>query len=231
MPKKSTKQTKDTEVAQVTETKPTKAVKAPKVEKAQVKQTEQPVQHVQTATEESQNKKSVRKAGRTVLVKSMSGATLSSSSFDSLEGLTNKSETKASSSYFLTFDSVANAVKASRKLRAESTDYRVKFSYYRIFFTMNGLTDTTEYNQVKKELMDHVTAQSGSSVLYCKFYRKDNKYLGCGDLTVDTIDGMNALLSKDGGKKEFTIGTYTGTFYRFNGKKDKSDDQAVETSA
>ena len=233
MPSKTTKQTKNTEANNVSETKTTKVAKTSKVEKAPVKQTETkpvPVQTEQTQTQE-QSKKAVRKAGRTLLVKSVSGTALTGSSFDSLEGLQHKSETKASSSFFLTFDTVGNAVKASRKLRNESSDYRVKFSYYRVFFTVNGLTDATDYNQTKTSLVDHVTNQTGASVLYCKLYRKDDKYLGCGDMTLDTLDGMNALLSKDGGKKEFTLGSLSGTFYRFNGKKDKNDTQEAETTA
>ena len=71
-----------------------------------------------------------------------------------------------------------------------------------------------------------VTDKTKSSVLYCKFYRKENKYLGCGDFTIDTIDGMNTLLSKDGGIKDYTIGQLSGTFYRYNGKKDKSQEQS-----
>ena len=40
--------------------------------------------------------------------------------------------------------------------------------------------------------------------------------MGCGDFTIDTIDGMNSIISKD-----FTIGDYNGTFYRYNSKKNK----------
>ncbi len=201
--KKQTKQTKE-EAPKVT--------KAPKVE-----------EQVADANDSSKSKKSVRKAGRTLLVKTVSGNSISASVFDGLEGLKSKSETKTSSSYFLTFDTITNAVNAYRKLRAESTDYRVKYSYYRMFFTMNGLTDSSDYNQVKKDLVDWVVKNSGSSVLYCKLYRQDSKYLGCGDFTIDTLDGMNTLLAKEGGLKEFTIGSLSGTFYRYNGKKDKQD--------
>lgn len=177
-------------------------------------------------TEKSQyddkQKKSVRKAGRTILVKSFSGNPINSSVFSALTGVSSLSETKSSSSYFLTFDNVTNAVNAFRKLRTESTDYRVKFSYYRVFFTINGLTDSTDYNQVKQDFVNYVSDTTKSSVLYCKLYRKDNKYIGCGDFTIDTNEGMNTLLAKEGGLKEFTIGQLTGTFYRYNGKKDKS---------
>lgn len=179
----------------------------------------------------SKSKKPVRKAGRTLLVKSVSGNAINSSVFEGLEGLKNKSETKSTSSYFLTFDTVLNAINAYRKLRSESSDYRVKYSYYRIFFTMNGLTESSDYNQVKKDLVEWVDKNTGASVLFCKLYRQETKYLGCGDFTIDTLDGMNTLLSKEGGFKEFTIGSLSGTFYRYNGKKDKSENNQESTTA
>ncbi len=183
------------------------------------------------SAEDSTDKKSVRKAGRTLLVKSVSGDELNPTMFDGFEGLTTKTETKSTKSYFLTFDTVTNSVNAFRKLRKESPECRVKYSYYRVFFTMNGLVDTTEYNQVKTELTEHVTKQTGANVLYCKLYRKDNKYLGCGDFTIDTLDGMNMLLSKEGTLKEFTLPTssVTGTFYRFNGKKVGSQNESGQS--
>lgn len=183
------------------------------------------VNMVSTVDMEDKQKKSVRKAGRTILVKTISGNSIDSSVFNSLVGLVSHSETKSSCSYFLTFDNVTNSVDAFRKLRTDSTDYKVKFSYYRVFFTVNGLTDSSDYNQVKQDIVNYVGDKTKSSVLYCKLYRKDNKYLGCGDFTIDTIDGMNILLAKEGGIKDFTIGQLSGTFYRYNGKKDKSEQQ------
>lgn len=180
-------------------------------------------------TDDSKLKKAVHKPGRTLLVKSVSGNTINSSVFETLEGLKNKSETKATNSYFLTFNTVSEAVNAYKKLKSDSSDYRVKYSYYRIFFTMNGLTESSDYNQVKKDLVDLVTKNSDSSVLYCKLYRQETKYLGCGDFTIDTLDGMNTLLSKENGLKDFTMGDLTGTFYRYNSKKDKSEEHNISS--
>ncbi len=233
-----TKQTTASTEPSVKETK-TKTVKskqaATKTKKSDETATVVAVAQEETTTavvaadaEAETDKKSVRKAGRTLLVKSVSGDDLSPTMFDGFEGLTTKTETKSTKSYFLTFDTVANSVNAFRKLRKESPECRVKYSYYRVFFTMTGLVDTTEYNQVKTELTEHVTKQTGANVLYCKLYRKDNKYIGCGDFTIDTLDGMNMLLSKEGSLKEFTLPTssVTGTFYRFNGKKVGSQNES-----
>ena len=38
-----------------------------------------------------------------------------------------------------------------------------------------------------------------------KLYKKDNKYMGCGDFTIDTLEGMNKLVSKESTIKDFTI--------------------------
>jgi hypothetical protein len=167
--------------------------------------------------------KSTHKAGRTLLVKSVNNTKLTASQFESLAGLQSSFETKSTNSFFLTFDTIQNAVNAFRSIRTASSDNRVKFSYYRLFFTINGLTESSDYNQVKKELFDYVSSKANTNVLYCKFYRKNDKYLGCGDFTVDTLDGINTLLSKEGGLKEYSFGNYSGTFYRYNSKKDKND--------
>ena len=82
---------------------------------------------------------------------------------------------------------------------------------------MVGLSNNNDYNTIKQSLSKFVSENTNSNVLYCKFYRKENNLLGCGDLTVDTVDGMKKLLSKDG-LKEFTFDSFSGTFYRFNSK-------------
>ena len=164
-------------------------------------------------------KKSVRKAGRTLLVNSLKNDIDEKFAAD-LKGLENQVITKSSKSVFLTFDTVDNAVAAFRKLKANSNDLKVKFSYYRVFFKLSGLTDDTDYNTIKATLTTTVENESGASVLYCKFYRKDNKFIGSGDLTLDTMSGMNKLtINKEG----LTFSGHTGHFYRYNNKK--SDDK------
>lgn len=163
----------------------------------------------------------VTKPGRTLLVKSSSNNQLKESLFSGLVGLKSKSATKTSNSYFLNFDTVENSAAALAVLETKP-ECMAKYSYYRVFFTMNGLTDTTDYNTVKKELTDYVSNRTSSPVLFCKFYRKDSKYLGCGDMTVDTLEAMNTLLSKEDGQKEYTFGSYTGSFYRYNSTGSKS---------
>lgn len=159
--------------------------------------------------------------GRTILLKSSSNTPLDQSIFLSLDGLQSQFETKNSNSFFLTFDSIENAEKAFASLSTSDANHNVKYSYYRIFFTIDGLTDSSNYDEVKQQMSDHIQSKTLSTVLYCKFYRKDKKYLGCGDLTIDTMEGMNLLLTKENNNKEFTLGDLSGTFYRYNNKKSK----------
>ena len=182
-----------------------------------------------TTNEQTEQEQLNNKAGRTLLVKSSSANSIQESSFSNLEGVVSMAKTKSSNSLFLTFDTVVNAVKAFTTINVDSS-YNVKFSYYRVFFTIDGLTDTTDYNQVKKEFTEYVSNLTKSNVLYCKLYRKNNKYIGCGDFTVDTLEGMNSLLAKDNNNKEYSFGSFKGTFYRFNGNKNQNQNQNQKNS-
>jgi hypothetical protein len=168
----------------------------------------------------SEQKKESR-PGRTILLKATSNTPIDQSIFTTLDGLQSNFETKNSNSYFLTFDSVENAENAFNNLSSTADNYNVKYSYYRIFFTIEGLTDSSNYDEVKQQMIDYILSKTSSSVLYCKFYRKDKNYLGCGDLTIDTMEGMNLLLAKENNNKDFAFGDLSGTFYRYNNKKGK----------
>ena len=68
-------------------------------------------------------------------------------------------------------------------------------------------------------------------VLYYKQYMKDNKFIGCGDFTIDTKESMDKLLNKDE-FKNYTIDTLSGTYYRYNKKTDqKSNEYTFDASA
>ena len=203
-----------------TESKP--ATETPVVEK-KVEQT--PVVQEATVTVKTENvensgdkkKKVVRKAGRTILVSPAvtSGSSLSESMFSNFTGLSSTVPTK-NGSFFLTFDTVQSALDNYRKLRQDHPNVRVKFSHYKVFFTVTGLTDSSDYTKVKQDLTNFVEKESDAQVLYFKLYRKGNKYLGCGDMTVDTKVSMDKLLNKESALKNFTVGSLTGTFYRYN---------------
>jgi len=175
------------------------------------------------SNEENKNfnkfKKNLKKPGKTLLVKLFNNESLKDSDLNSLEGLENKSDQKENGIIFLIFDTVNNSLSALKKIKSLYPNCRIKFSYYKIFFTINGLTSESDYNINKKIIMDYVSSISMANVLYCKFYCKDNKYLGCGDLTIDTLEGLNKLISKDNGLKDYKLDDISGSFYRFNVKK------------
>ena len=122
----------------------------------------------------------------------------------------------------LIVDTPPDALSALINLKKKS-NLLVNFSYYKIFFTIKGLNtnDTSDYNQVKKDLIEFVNNEVQANVLYCKLYCKNNKYIGCGNLTVDTLDSMLMLLSKNSNLKDFSFKSYTGSFYKFTEKKIK----------
>jgi hypothetical protein len=104
----------------------------------------------------------------------------------------------------------------------------VKFAHYRVFFTMENLSEETKYDDVKDKHVKFVQDNTDSEVLYYKLYR-NKSYLGCCDLTIDTKDALDKLLCQDQ-HKEFDLGNGNiGVFYRYN-RKDKGSHQFNETS-
>lgn len=167
---------------------------------------------MQTGNNSSNTKRYTRKAGRTLLVK-----TTSKQDFSGLEGLVSTHLTERTNSYFLTFDNVTNAVNALRTLKNNHSDIRVKFAHYRVFFTMQGLNDESDYNTVKTAHVDFIQSNTGSNVLYYKLYRKNNSYLECGDLTLDTKEAFDTLMNSNEGHKNFSLdGGMSGVHYRYN---------------
>lgn len=179
--------------------------------------------------EQSGKKKFVRKAGKTLLLKAKDDSTIDEKWFESLDGLVSHNKTEKTGSYFLTFSDTGKSLDALKHFRKEhDKDLMVKFAHYRVFFTMENLKDETDYNSVKDRHVKFVTDNTGSEVLYYKLYR-NKSYLGCGDLTIDTKEALDKLLSQDQ-NKEFDLGDgNTGVFYRYNRKGSKQD-QEHETS-
>jgi hypothetical protein len=168
----------------------------------------------------NKTKKMVRKAGRTILVKSQNTVNT-----DSLTGLVNSVQTN-NGNQFLVFDTVDNSKVAFKTLK-QNQDFKVKFAHYRVFFTMTGIEDTDDYTNLKKDHIDWIKNNSNADVLYYKQYKKDNHYLGCGDFTIDTKESLDKLLNKNE-LKTFTFDKFSGTFYRYN-KKQETQDQKFET--
>ena len=163
------------------------------------------------------NKIKLKKISRTILIKSENY--LDSNLFNKYEGIMKVYPTKNNKLLFLTFDTIDNSLNTFKLLK-KNKDLYIKFSYYKIFFTINGLNNTTNYNEIKKDLINYLTDKVNNiNILYCKFYYKNNKYLGCGDFTIDTLESLINILSKEQQNKEFSFKSYSGIFYKFTEKK------------
>jgi hypothetical protein len=162
------------------------------------------------------NKKVIRKIGKTIIVK-----TNSDFSSKDLAGL--KSHTPvANGKHFLVFDSLENSKTAFKTLKSNSS-LSVRYAYYRIYFTISNLDETSDYATLKKDHIEWITKSCDVNVLFYKLYKKDDKLIGCGDFTIDTKEDMDKLISKEG-IKTYTFGNHTGTFYRYNKKDENHSD-------
>jgi hypothetical protein len=210
-------------------------------------------------TSRTQNTNVPKKYGRTLLFKPTNGTEMKENYLSHFTGVVAHTRTKTTGSYFVTFDTAENATSAYNFSKENFTDTVVKWSYYRVFFTMNGLVDEdvsadttanttaenttanttaentanttantiankSQYNSVKESFVKFLEDTTKSSVLYFKLYRKNGRFIGCGDFTLDTLDGMNVLLDKTSGLKEYSLNGLTGRFFRYNSTKSKTLD-------
>ena len=152
--------------------------------------------------EETQVKVSKRKPGRTLLVSNEFKEKID------LNGLENVHET-SSGSRFLVFDNTDNASSAYESLKEQGV--KTKYSYYKVFLRLKDINLDIDYDELKNSLIELSSKFENVNILYLKFYTKDKKLMGSGDLTVDTKDGLDELVKmKD---IEFKDGSVS--FYRF----------------
>lgn len=159
------------------------------------------------------------KPGRTLLVKMLvqSSDTKYStvtSAFTSLTGLVSQFQTNTTNSFFLTFDTLENSTNALNLLKeTHSANMRVKFAYYHLFFTLQNTDSMTESDASKLQTQHYdLVKETGGEVLLYRMYRKNNKYIGCGDFQVDTKSSFDKLLDI-AEKKNFSLNNTTGIHY------------------
>ena len=169
-----------------------------------------------------------KKYGRTLLLKPINNFELTAEHFGKLNGVVSNNMTKTTSSYFLTFDTSLNAQESYNFVKLNLPNVLVKYSYYKVFFTVNGLQDSADYNSVKDEFVKFLETTTKSTVLFFKLYKKGSSFIGCGDFTLDTLEGMNTILNRDTGIKTFSLSNgLSGTFHRFNSYKPKNTNTQV----
>ena len=91
-------------------------------------------------------KRFVRKPGKTLLVKPLEESVNTNeleTLFSGSKGFKEKVKTKTGS-YFVVFDSLENSANALKELRKNFNDVLVKYSHYRVFFTMKGLSEESD---------------------------------------------------------------------------------------
>lgn len=184
--------------------------------------------NVNVSVQKDGKKKNVRKAGKTLLIKPSDGVDIVETWFNDLSGVVSVIKTAKTGSYFLTFDNIGNSLEALKSLRKDHEGkILVKFAHYKLFFTMTGLSDDSDYNSIKTKHIQFIEENTDSKVLYYKLYR-NKSYLGCGDVTIDTKAGLDILLDKDKFKEFDLSDNNTGVFYRFNRSKSKDEEDANE---
>ena len=167
-----------------------------------------------TETYSSKKKTFHKKPGKTILIKYFDVDDMNKHEIN-FTGIENNTETQ-NKSRFLVFDNIENSKEAFNELK-NNKSILVKYATYKLFFTIKDLNDSLEYDKIKQDITKYVTDKIDSDVLYFRLYRKNNIYLGCGELTLDTKDGMDKILDKDSDIRNFTTEelNITGSFYRF----------------
>jgi hypothetical protein len=146
----------------------------------------------------------VHKPGRTLLIKPASN-NFDTQIIETQPGFQTNHHIEKSNSYFVTFSTCDEANNALKQIKDTiGSSIRIKFAHYRIYFKIEGLVDTSDYSMVKTTHSDLVVDQAKCNVLYYRLYRKNNTYLGCGDMTVDTKEGFDYLMNNNG-LKNFTL--------------------------
>tara|TARA_B100000768_G_C11265115_1_gene370665 strand:+ start:312 stop:884 length:573 start_codon:yes stop_codon:yes gene_type:complete len=156
-----------------------------------------------------------RKSGRTLVLK-LKDTSFDTQQLENFTGVQNHTTTQ-NNAVFVTFDTKENALNALKSLKSNNKEaVNVKFAHYKVFFKLEGLTDDSKYDEVKTQHTNWVESNTGGEILYYKLYRKNDTYLNCGDLTVDTKEAIDQLLSTDKHKNFKLDDTYSGTYYHYN---------------
>lgn len=156
-----------------------------------------------------------RKPGRTLVVKVDEDFDVSS--LKSLSNMKQMNEVKNNNTLFLTFNDTASATSALTELN-KMDGLSCRYSYYRVFFKLNGLTESSTYENVKKVHTAWVEKNTGGKVLEYNLYRKKDTFLNCGDLVVDLKSSLDLLLTLENLKNYELDGDLKGTYHKYRKK-------------
>ena len=163
-----------------------------------------------------------KKPSLTIIVSPADNSPINESIFKNLTGLTQSNKNK-SNGYFLEFDTLENAKIAFDTLK-QNPKLLEKYGFYNLFVKVVGLTDSSDYQTVKNDITGFVKEKSGGNVPFFKLYRKQDKFIGCAKLTVDTKKAMDNILDETGSIKSCKINNLSLNFYPFRNEKKKPFD-------
>jgi hypothetical protein len=154
--------------------------------------------------------KPVRKEGRTILISSEWVGDIEH------DGIQSTHQTDGGAR-FVIFDTIDNAKSAFENLKDSGA--KVKYSYYKIFFRLSEIDlVSVEYDEIKEKVKNMLATLGDVNVLYFKFYTKNGNLMGSGDLTVDTKESLDLLISND--DNDFGEGKIS--FYRYRVRKNNN---------
>lgn len=155
-----------------------------------------------------------RQPGRTLVVKFEEDFDVSS--LKSLSNMKEMNEVK-NNTLFLTFNDIASATSALTKLN-KMNGLSCRYSYYRVFFKLNGLTESSNFENVEKVHTAWVEKNTGGKVLEYNLYRKKDTFLNCGDLVVDLKSSLDLLLTLKNLKNYELDDVLKGTYHKYKKK-------------
>jgi hypothetical protein len=162
-----------------------------------------------------------KKPSLTIILSPADNSSINESVFKNLKGLTQANKNK-SNGYFLEFDNLENAKNAFDTLKLNNKLLE-KYGFYNLFVKVSGLTDSSDYQECKDKITGYVKEKINGNVPFFKLYRKQDKYIGCAKLTVDTKKAMDKILDEASDIKNCTVGNLNLTFYPFRNDKKKPD--------
>lgn len=172
------------------------------------------------------------RSGKTLLVKSLrEDFDLTSLELDKRDGLVSNTASKSGTT-FVVFSDVKYAEAAAAILKTNSefrNGFSIKYPKYNIFFSISGLEKGDDYSSVKQEHIKQIQEVTGCSIFSYKLYKKNDEYIGCGEVSVDLKEGMDKLLDKDGEHKNFKFGKYEGVYHKYNKSRKQNDQEATGT--
>jgi len=162
-----------------------------------------------------------KKPSLTIILSPADNSSINESVFKNLKGLMQANKNK-SNGYFLEFDNLENAKNAFDTLKLNNKLLE-KYGFYNLFVKVSGLTDSSDYQECKDKITGYVKEKTNGNVPFFKLYRKQDKYIGCAKLTVDTKKAMDKILDESSDIKNCTVGNLNLTFYPFRNDKKKPD--------